>query len=79
MTEYGAKLVGVSEFDGSIYNPDGIDPEELIKFKTTKKGIAGFPGAGTYYKDESAIYNLCDIFIPAAFEQTVNKYNADKF
>jgi glutamate dehydrogenase (NAD(P)+) len=24
--EEGAKLVGVAEFDGSIYNEDGIDP-----------------------------------------------------
>ncbi len=25
--EEGAKLVGVAEFDGSIYNENGIDPE----------------------------------------------------
>ena len=32
--EGGAKLVGVAEFDGSIYNEDGINPEELFKFKS---------------------------------------------
>jgi len=26
MTESGAKLTGVVEYDGSIYNPNGIDP-----------------------------------------------------
>lgn len=30
MTQYGAKLVGVAEWDGSIYNADGIDPDELF-------------------------------------------------
>jgi glutamate dehydrogenase (NAD(P)+) len=33
MTEFGAKLIGVSEIDGSFYNPDGIDVEELYKYK----------------------------------------------
>lgn len=36
-------------------------------------GIKGFPKAVDYYADESAIFRECDIFIPAAFEQTVNR------
>jgi len=28
--EAGAKLVGVAEYNGSIYNPDGIDPGQLF-------------------------------------------------
>jgi glutamate dehydrogenase (NAD(P)+) len=27
--EEGAKLIGVAEIDGSIYNPEGIDYAEL--------------------------------------------------
>lgn len=30
---FGAKCVGVGESDGSIWNPDGIDPKELEDFK----------------------------------------------
>jgi glutamate dehydrogenase/leucine dehydrogenase len=29
----GAKLIGVMERDGSIYNSDGIDPKELEDYK----------------------------------------------
>ena len=29
----GGKLIGVLEKDGSIYNPDGIDPKELEDYK----------------------------------------------
>ncbi len=46
--EEGAKLVGVAEFDGSIYNQNGIDPEELNNYKIKNKGIANFPGCKTF-------------------------------
>lgn len=39
MHHYGAKLVGVAEFDGSIYNPDGINPDDLFKWKEKNGGI----------------------------------------
>lgn len=56
MHNYGAKLIGVAEFDGSIYNPNGINPDELFKYKEKNGGIKGFPKSGTYFEDESAIY-----------------------
>ena len=31
-TEEGAILVGVAEHDGSIYNPNGIDPVKLKEY-----------------------------------------------
>lgn len=45
MQAYGAKIVGIAEQDGSIYDPNGIDPEDLHAYKTTKKGIKGYPKA----------------------------------
>lgn len=30
---FGAKCVGVGEMDGSIWNPNGIDPKELEDYK----------------------------------------------
>lgn len=32
LAEDGAKCIGVMEHDGSIYNPDGIDFQELRKY-----------------------------------------------
>lgn len=53
----GAKLVGVAEFDGSIYNPEGISPKELQQFKnlSKNKGVKGYPGCKSF-DDEAAIY-----------------------
>ncbi|CAK76630.1 unnamed protein product (macronuclear) [Paramecium tetraurelia] len=79
MYDYGAKIIGVAEHDGSIYNPNGINPYELAAHKTKTGGVKGFVNAQKYWEDESAIYQQCDIFIPAAFEKTVNVNNADKF
>lgn len=42
--EEGARLVGVAEFDGSIYNEEGIDPDSLNDYKKSKGTIKGFPG-----------------------------------
>lgn len=56
-TEAGAKLIGVAEYDGSIYNPQGINPHDLLHFKnqSKSKGVKGFPGS-KQFSDESAIY-----------------------
>jgi len=78
MVESGAKLTGVVEYEGSIYNPEGIDPEKLLEFRRTKGTILNYPGAETF-KDDAAFYKPCDIAIPAAVEKSVNKQNAGKF
>jgi glutamate dehydrogenase (NAD(P)+) len=78
--EAGAKLVGVAEWDGSIYNENGINPDELLEYKERSSGktVKGYPGASTF-ADEQAIYKPVDFFIPAALEKAINVNNADKF
>jgi len=79
MTEAGAKVIGVVEYNGSIYCPDGIHPDKLLEYKNKRGGkIQGFPGAESFDND-AAFYKPCDILIPAAIEKSVNKHNADKF
>jgi glutamate dehydrogenase (NAD(P)+) len=74
----GAVCVGVMEYNGSIYNKNGIDPKALEDFKIHNNGsIVGFPGAEEY-KGESLLFEECDILVPAATEKAIHKGNAHK-
>jgi len=76
--EAGAKLIGVAELGGSVYNPEGIDPDHLKKYLETNGTVAGYE-AKQSFEDETAIYRACDFFIPAAVEKSINASNAHRF
>jgi len=73
----GATCVGVIEWDGSIFNPQGIDPKALEEYRNENGTIVGFSGAQAY-QGENLMFEPCDIFIPAAVEKVIHKGNAHK-
>merc|ERR1711934_738658 len=77
LTRVGAKCVGIAEWDGSIFNPEGIDPKALEDYKLEHGTIVGFPGAEPY-TGENVMYEECDILVPAAMEKVINATNAAK-
>jgi len=77
LTRAGATCVGVAEWNGSIYNPEGIDPKALEDYMLENGTIVGFPGA-TAYTGENLMFEECDILIPAAMEKAIHKGNAHK-
>jgi len=71
---HGAKCVGVIEYNGSIKNPNGIDPKELEDHLLKTGSILGFDGAED--TEEDLMTAECDILIPAANERQITKHNA---
>jgi glutamate dehydrogenase (NAD(P)+) len=78
--EGGAILVGVSEVEGAIYNPKGIDIHDLLRFRKETGSILGYPGAEVLEKkDRRKVMELeCDILVPAALENQISLENAHK-
>ena len=72
------KIVGVSEYEGTIYNPKGINIEKLIKFREATGSLLGFPGAQMMKKREDWVGMHCDILVPAALESQIHMGNANK-
>jgi len=76
--EDGAKIVGIIERDGAIYDPNGLPTERVKQYIIENGGVRGFPGA-EYNADGAALLEgACDILIPAAFEGCINLGNADR-
>ena len=48
----GAKLLGVAEIDGSIYNPNGLDAESVKAHIREHGGVKGYPDAEYTERDE---------------------------
>ncbi|XZF16599.1 Glu/Leu/Phe/Val family dehydrogenase [Chitinophagaceae bacterium MMS25-I14] len=76
--EGGATIVGLAEFEGGIYNADGLDLEAVIAYRKTNGTIKGFPGATFFENSFDTLEQECDILIPAALENVINAGNADR-
>ena len=73
----GVKLIGISEFNGGIYNKDGINVEHAKKYFTKHNSFENYPKA-TFIKDSSLLLKRkCDILIPAARENVITEKNAE--
>ena len=75
LSKMGATLVAVQDHTGSLYNPEGINPEELSKYVAETNGINGYSGAKDI--DREAFFSTpVDIFIPAALELQITAETA---
>lgn len=74
--EQGAKVIAISDVSGGYYNKNGIDiPEALLYAEQNNRSLEGFKGAELISNKE--ILELeCDVLIPAAKEDQINKNNA---
>ncbi|KAF1078109.1 Glutamate dehydrogenase [Methanogenium sp. MK-MG] len=72
---FGATVVAVSDSKGGVYNPDGLNIQEVIKHKAETKSVINAPNTQTITNNEVLELDV-DIIIPAALENAITKDNA---
>jgi len=76
LSEKGAVIVAVSDTGGTIYNPNGLDYQELIKIKASRKSVTDYAD-GSAKKAEDIFSLDVDILVPAATPDVIHKGNVD--
>ncbi|KAF9581009.1 glutamate dehydrogenase [Lunasporangiospora selenospora] len=71
----GAKIVGIAEHDVAAYDPNGLDIEEIFKYRTQKGTFRGFGNAEILDNPIAVMERECDILIPAALERQIGLKN----
>jgi glutamate dehydrogenase (NAD(P)+) len=73
----GAKIVGVADWKGGVYNAKGLDIPKLLDHTGRNRTVAGFDGGEPLTNDELFALDL-DVLIPAALENQITVANADR-
>ncbi|WP_422448725.1 Glu/Leu/Phe/Val family dehydrogenase [Thermoanaerobacterium sp. DL9XJH110] len=73
--ELGCKVVAISDSQGGAFNPDGLNPEEVLEFKAKNKTVKGFPGSKVITNEELLELDV-DILVPGALENVITSQNA---
>ncbi len=76
--EDGSRIVGIIEWDGALYNPDGIDVEAVRQWIVKHGGVKDYPDATHSAEGGAVLEAECDILIPAALEGVINLSNAER-
>ena len=75
LAEQGAIIVGVTDWQGGVYNAAGLDVPTLQAHVARHKSVAGFPGGEPLAAAD--LFGLpVDILIPAALENQITEANA---
>jgi glutamate dehydrogenase (NAD(P)+) len=77
MSAKGFKIICIIEYDGAVYNPQGLDIAALEKHRKETGSITGFSGGEDMDRAE-AMFLDCDVLLPAATENVITSLNADR-
>lgn len=75
--EHGYKVVAMSDSKSGIYNPEGLDPNEVEAFKKERGSLKGYANAKDI-SNEELLELPVDVLIPAALENQITDINASR-
>jgi glutamate dehydrogenase/leucine dehydrogenase len=73
--EHNAKVIAVSDARGGIFNPDGLDVEELCAIKDRRGRVRDYTDAESI-SNEDLLELDCEILVPSALENQITGANA---
>ena len=75
--EAGYKIVAVSDSQGGVGNPKGLNVANLTAFKQETGSVSGFSG-GDKLSNKEVLECECDVLVPAALEKVITPENAPR-
>jgi glutamate dehydrogenase (NAD(P)+) len=75
--EAGGRVVAVSDVQGGIHNPEGLDVPALLDHVHRHGTVVGFPGADGISNAE-LLTTECDVLVPAALDRVITMENASE-
>jgi glutamate dehydrogenase (NAD(P)+) len=77
MHEAGYKVVAISDVNGGIYNPEGIDIPAALKHLYATRSFDDYPNVERV-SNKALLEIDCDVLVPAATENQITSENADR-
>jgi len=77
LQDKGCKIIAVSDSQGGIYNPKGLDARDVMRFKAENRTVVGYPGTDRLTNEE-LLELECDVLVPCALENVITAHNAPR-
>ena len=77
MSRAGFKIIAIVEWDGAVYNENGLDIRALTEHRRQTGSIVDFAD-GVNMDREEAFFLETDVLVPAAKENVITSYNAHR-
>jgi glutamate dehydrogenase (NAD(P)+) len=77
ISRIGAKVVAVSDVYGGLYNPNGLDINDLLNHVKQTRTVVDYPH-GERVTNKELLELDCEVLIPAALENQIHVNNADQ-
>lgn len=79
LSEWGAKIIAVSDISGGYYCEDGLDIQKMFDYSLANRGLEGYPDKKIKKISNDELLQLkCDFLLPCALENQITSNNANK-
>ncbi len=75
LSDEGMKVLAISDNTGGVYNAEGLDVRDAVRYVKANGSLDGFQGGSSITNAELLALDV-DVLIPAALENVINQENA---